>query len=289
MKRFLPILFFLSLSCSSDKILPSPTRLIQVPDELIEISGIIPNNTNTIYAHNDSGDDPHIYDVSLLERKINKTILLHNADAVDWEDITEDETHIFIGDFGNNSGGRENLVIYKIKKSDLVNQDSIAAETIAYHYPEQIDFSLRNDHNFDCEAIITFHDELFLFTKNRGDNMTNWYSLPKSTGIYPATLKGNFNTEGLITAATTNPSQDVISLLGYTNNNSEFDSFIWLFYDFSSTDIFDGKQRKIDLNITEQSEALTFRDNTTLLFAHEKETGSEAGWIYELDIECFLE
>ena len=288
MKKIWLLLFLFSVSCSNDKILPSPTRLIQLSNELLEVSGIIPNNANTIYAHNDSGNGPYVYEVSLSERKINKTILVHNADALDWEDIAEDESHIFIGDFGNNLGGRENLVIYKIKKSDL-HQDSVAAETIAYHYPEQTDFSLRNDHNFDCEAMITFQDEIFLFTKNRTDNKTNWYSLPKNTGTHPATLKGNFNTEGLITAATINSNQDVIALLGYTQNNSTFESFIWLLYDFSSSNIFDGKQRKIDLNITEQSEALTFHDETTLLFAHEEETGNEAGWVYQLDIECFLE
>ena len=41
---------------------------------------------------------------------------VNKEENVDWEDITQDETHIYIADFGNNNGNRTDLKIYKILK-----------------------------------------------------------------------------------------------------------------------------------------------------------------------------
>jgi len=277
------------LSCSDDPIvLPTPIQQILLPPEMNEISGILNNNNNTIIAHNDSGDEPNIYEISLTEQKINRTISVSNAEALDWEDIAEDEEHIYIGDFGNNLGSRENLVIYKIVKNAVAIQDSINAESISFYYPEQTNFTLRNDHNFDCEAMIVLENEIFLFTKNRTNFKTDWYALPTSSGDYPALFKSSFDTKGLITGATISPNQDVIALLGYSDLNTNATSFIWLLYDFPSDNIFNGKQRKIELSIEEQTEAIAFQNNITLLFAEEKESGNEGGFVYSLDIEPYL-
>jgi len=279
----------LIFSCHNDKIeIPLPMEVVQLPNVMFEISGIICNTDHTILAHNDSGNPSNIYEVSLMEKNINRTINISNAQNLDWEDMTEDDDHIYLGDFGNNLGGRKNLKIYKVKKNELAIQDSVLADSIDFFYPEQVDFTLRNNHNYDCEAMIVFENELFLFTKNRVDLKTNWYSLPIESGNHSATFNNSFDTEGLISGATINDSKNVIALLGYTDNNSNYTSFIWLFYDFSSDDIFNGKKVKIDLTIPDQFEAIDFQNDHTLIFAGEKENGGEAGIVYRLDIEKYL-
>gem|GEM_PF-2273302 len=53
---------------------------------------------------------------------------------IDWEAITQNDSFIFIENFGNNLGNR---------KSDLLHgsQDSIPNKLIHLHYPEQQNFS----------------------------------------------------------------------------------------------------------------------------------------------------
>ena len=284
-KWILLITFF---SCSDDPIeLPLPTEFATLPNELQEISGILNNNNNTLFAHNDSGDSPTIYEFNLTTQEVSRTIAITNAAALDWEDIAEDEVHIYIGDFGNNLGGRENLVIYKTNKNLVATQDSVTAESIEFQFADQTNFTQSSDHNFDCEAMIIFENQLFLFTKNRANFKTNWYTLPTSAGNHSAILKDSFNTDGLITGATINEDKDVIALLGYSNDQS--DTFIWLLYDFPNDNIFNGKKVKIDLEQEGQIEAICFQNNTTLLFAEEKESGGLAGNVYRIDIEGYLD
>ena len=202
------------LACSQDQVeLPQvliPEPVVHLPQEMLEISGMIYNNNHTIYAHNDSGNSPKIFELSLEEQKVLQTISISNAENIDWEDIADDDDFIYVGDFGNNLGARENLVIYIINKNEVATQDSVVAEIISFSYPEQIDFMPSNQHNFDCEAMLVFRDELFLFTKNRIDQKTHWYSLPKVAGEYPAQLRGDFDTRGFLTAATISDSKDCL-------------------------------------------------------------------------------
>ena len=288
-------MFFLTclilIACNQDKNpLPqtlSPQQVVQLPQEMLEISGMISNNINTIYVHNDSGNPPTIYEISLSEQKVLRTIQISNAENLDWEEIATDEDFIYVGDFGNNLGTRDNLVIYKVDKNKVATQDSVEAEIISFHYPEQTDFSPSNHHNFDCEAMLTFDDELFLFTKNRKDQQTQWYSLPKEVGEYPAELQGSFDTDGLITAATFAESNDVIALLGYVDSTSVYQPFLWLFYDFEDN-IFDGKNTRLEIELEEQLEAISFQADYNLIFAGEDETGTSPKWIYQIDVEDYL-
>ncbi|MDB4506027.1 hypothetical protein N9229_02535, partial [Saprospiraceae bacterium] len=96
------------------------------------------------------------------------------------------------------------MKIYKISKNELETLDSVAAEIIEFEYPDQSNFSQTEIHNFDCEAIISFKNQLFLFSKNHLDLKTKWYSIPKNAGSYTADLLQEFESDGLITGATIN-------------------------------------------------------------------------------------
>ena len=162
--------------------------VVELPDEIRESSGIILSGDKDLWTHNDSGDKPNLYKISLEEKKLKKTVYIKNASNEDWESITEDENFVYIGDTGNNNGTRQDLAIHKILKTDLATEDSIVANSIFYNYEDQTDFTSSNNHNFDCEALIPIMDKLFLFSKNRGNLQTNIYTLPNEPGTYTAAL-----------------------------------------------------------------------------------------------------
>ena len=59
-----------------------------------------------------------LYELNVTNGNVSRTVTIQNAANVDWEDICTDDDYIYIGDFGNNSGNRTNLRIYKVLKSD---------------------------------------------------------------------------------------------------------------------------------------------------------------------------
>lgn len=175
----------------------------ELPSEVQETSGLLFFD-GKIITHNDSGDDANLYEIDSLSGNLLRTININNATNVDWEDITEDDNHIYIGDFGNNLGTRTDLKIYKILKSDYLNSNSVAAETITFSYEDQVDFTEPETHNFDAEAFAISDNSILIFTKNRGDLETNVYKIPKSIGNHSAIKVSSANIEGLITGATFN-------------------------------------------------------------------------------------
>jgi hypothetical protein len=294
---FIIFLFIIFSTCKNDKILPpiteiTPQKLIEIPATLNEISGIIFRNDTSLFAHNDGGQGAWIYEVNLAEKKINRNIKIYNTSNLDWEDMAEDEDYIYVADSGNNLGQRTDLKIYKISKSELETLDSVAAEIIEFEYPDQVNFSPTEIHNFDGEAVISFENELFLFSKNHLDLKTKWYSLPKNAGNHTANLVQEFESDGLITGATISEDKNVIALLGYQkeviNQVENFDPFIWLLHDFQNDKIFDGKTKKLNIEIKTQMEAICFGKNKNLYFSHESETGNLPQFIYQIDIEQYL-
>jgi hypothetical protein len=291
--QFTIFLFIIFASCKNDKTLPliteiTPQKITEIPSTLNEISGMIFRNDTSLLAHNDGGQGAKVFEVDLDKKKINRTIKIYNATNLDWEDIAQDDEYIYVSDSGNFLGQRDDLKIYKISKSELEIKDSVAAEIIEFEYPDQGSFPPTEIHNYECEAVISFENELFLFSKNHVDLKTKWYSLPKSEGSYSATLIQEFDSDGLITGATISKDKNVIALLGYHKNSGDFEPFIWLLYDFPDGKIFDGKSKKLDLTFNAQMESICFGKDKILYFSHESETGNLPQFIYQIDVEPFL-
>ncbi len=291
--QFLIFLFIIFVGCKNDKTLPpiteiTPQKVTEIPSTLNEISGMIFRNDTSLLAHNDGGQGARIFEVNLDEKKINRNIKIYNATNVDWEDLAQDDEYIYASDSGNFLGQRDDLKIYKISKSELETKDSVAAEVIEFNYPDQGSFPPTEIHNYECEAIISFGNELFLFSKNHLDLKTKWYSLPKNAGNYSATLVQEFESDGLITGAAISEDKNVIALLGYHKTAGDFEPFIWLLYDFSDGKIFEGKMKKLDFTLNAQFESICFGKNKNLYFSHESETGNLPQFIYQIDVEPFL-
>jgi hypothetical protein len=175
----------------------------ELPWQVEETSGLLFLD-GKIVTHNDRGDTSNLYEIDSLTGNLLRTININNVSNVDWEDLADDETYIYVGDFGNNNGTRTDLKIHRILKSDFKNNTSISAEVISFSYEDQTNFNDSNDHNFDAEAFVIYEDSILIFTKNRGDFKTNVYKIPKTIGNHTGVKVSSANVAGLITGATYN-------------------------------------------------------------------------------------
>lgn len=222
MKQLLTSLVLIfGLLTSSAQVAVDITNL-QTP-VLDETSGLLYYN-NKIITHTDSGGKAELYEINPTTGAVIRTVGITNARNVDWEDIAQDVSYIYIGDIGNNSGTRTDLKIYKISKEDYNTTDgTVTAEIISYSYTDQTDFTRRtHTSNWDAEALISYRDKLLIFTKNWSDNKTNVYSIPKTSGTHSAVLESSYKTNGLITGADISPDERVIYLTGYSTSEAPF-------------------------------------------------------------------
>lgn len=197
-----------------------------LPNEVAETSGLLFLN-GKIITHNDSGDSANLYEIDSLTGNLTRTIIISNATNIDWEDLSEDDTHIYIGDIGNNSGNRIDLKIYKILKTDYLTENAITAEVINFSYEDQTDFTTKvNANNFDAEAFVIYQDSILIFTKNWTNFKTNVYKIPKVAGTYSAEKISTGNVQLLITGATYNLTDDIFFLCGYDSTANPFLVFI---------------------------------------------------------------
>lgn len=195
-----------------------------LPEAVKETSGLLFFNGKLI-THNDSGGSASLYEVDTISQSITRTITISNATNVDWEDIAEDDTYIYIGDIGNNNGDRQDLKIYRILKSDFTNSTSVNAEVISYSYEDQVDFtSMPNAHNFDAEAMTVYQDQIVIFSKNWADQKTNAYVFPKTIGTHVAQKVSSYDSQGLVTGAYS--LGEHFLLTGYDTNATPFLIFI---------------------------------------------------------------
>jgi hypothetical protein len=208
---------------------------------VLETSGLI-DWDNYLYTLNDD-TDTIIYKLNKISGAIVQNLPLNAIQNIDWEEISQDENYIYIGDFGNNAtGNRTNLKIYKIRKSTIETVPEI--ETINFNYSNQTDFSAQNANNtdFDCEAFVVTANEILLFTKQWISGNTTIYSLPKTSGTHTANYLTTINVSGLITGATLKDDSRLISLCGYNNT---LQPFIFLIYDYIGTNFTVANKRKI--------------------------------------------
>lgn len=238
-----------------------------LPENVLESSGLIYYNSRLV-THNDSGNSPQLYELDSLGSQILRTITITNATNIDWEDITQDDTYIYIGDFGNNSGDRQDLSIYRIEKSEFANFSEVNAEIINFTYEDQTDYSQTQNSDWDAEALVHFNDQLLIFTKQWQSNGTVAYAIPKVPGSYSATNMDFYDVSGLITGATYNKSSNVIMLLGYS---AQLQPFIVRIDEPSSNFSFNGAEEKIDLGIGfSQVEGITYSDANTYYISSER-------------------
>jgi len=253
-------------SCTYNTVSITPTVSNNLSITVNETSGLVFWN-NQFWTHNDNLDE-NLYALNPIDGTISQSYSL-GITNIDWEEISQDNDFIYIGDFGNNANGnRTDLKILKISKSSILANAPVI-ETINFSYSNQSDFNATggNNTNFDCEAFIVTSDKIYLFTKQWTNHQTSLYSLDKTAGTQSALLLGTFNVQGLITGATYREADRIIALCGY---DISLQPFVYLLYDFNAPNFFGGNKRKISINLPfHQVEGIASSTGTSFYITNE--------------------
>lgn len=255
-------------SCEYPETLYFPEEIATLPSTITEASGA-EFYSDQLWLHQDGGVSPVLHTIDTVTGAVLQTLPLPSLQNTDWEDLAEDETHLYIGDFGNNLGNRTDLRIYKINKNDLL-AGTATAEVIEFVFSDQTDFAPANQaHNFDCEAFIAKGDSLHLFSKRWLDFRTYHYVLPKTPGIFEAELRDSFDV-GFLTSAADMAEDGTLLLLGYEANSA---TSIWMLWDYPGARFFAGNKRQIKLGNAlnmSQAEGIAFSSHNTGFICSEK-------------------
>jgi hypothetical protein len=238
---------------------------------LIEISGLLVYN-DLLWGINDSGGENVLYGFT-QSGQLKRQVEIEGAINNDWEALAQDDEHIYIGDFGNNWGGRKNLCIYKIEKSQISadNQQRVKASKIKFRFSNQQNFGYPSQSTpFDCEALMVFNNFLYVFSKDWEKGTTVMYKIPKKPGDYVVQPAGNFNVDMLVTGADIDSKNQSLVLVGYNN----YKSYLWMFEKFSQDSFFYGEANRVYLKNLDnaQTEGVTFYGADTVLVSTERST-----------------
>lgn len=162
-------------------------KVATLPYGLKETSALAFIN-NELFSLNDSGNTADLFKIDPGTGKILQQFGT-GLQNTDWEALTTDGMHLYIGDFGNNNGYRNDLSVYKVHRDSLRNGNSeTVAMKIPFFYPEQMDFSPRNRrHDFDAEAMIFLNRNIHIFTKEWLSARTTHYIVnPEIADVQPA-------------------------------------------------------------------------------------------------------
>ncbi len=193
---------------------PKIALVSELPSEVDESSALL-YYKGFMYTINDSGNKPILYEMDTVDYEIARKIYFNNAFNIDWEALAINDTHLFIGDFGNNYGTRNDLCVYYFKLSELTN-DTITPGKISFTYSDwQQPQKKVLGTDFDCETMIALNDTLWLFTKQWNSFNTTIYKLPIEEGDHVLEPWITLPIDGLATDACFGIDKNEIWLTGY--------------------------------------------------------------------------
>ncbi|MER2996904.1 hypothetical protein [Pontibacter populi] len=233
--------------------------LATLPGAIQESSGIeIMSENGNYLTHNDANNKPYLYEIN----EAGKLIKTHKFQLpnVDWEDLTRDDSgNLYIGDIGNNNSKRDELAIYKVSLQDMENPQAIRFTYEDYKGKP----SKKDKSSFDCEAIFWYDGNLYLISKDRnGRNEAKVYQLSDEPGNHTAKKIGTVKMREPVTGASISPDGSTVALLS--------EGKIHLYRNVENPEsFFEGESEEIQLSGAGQTEAVTFKDNNTLILTSE--------------------
>lgn len=190
----------------------------ELPLVLEETSGLTMLN-DTLWTHNDSGNEAALYAISTKGKLLAKKKLTKHIN-IDWEDITTANGRLVVADMGNNFGTRKNLYLLEVA---LEHHEAVVLDSIPFYYPEQTDYSFNQATPFDAEGLIFIDGQLLLFSKNRKTKTTELYLLPRSSAENKAAKKiGSLPVGSLITGADFDHVSKTLVLTGYGSSHNQY-------------------------------------------------------------------
>ena len=232
----------------------SPRLSLDLSEIVSETSGLILWK-GLLWTMNDD-TDTWIYGLDPGTGEIREEIMLPGVVNQDWEEISQDNEYIYIGDIGNNLGIRKDLHILRIAKNSL-GRGNPSIETIWFSFSDQEDFNppAGRQTEFDCEAFVVSTDSIYLFTKQWNSGFTTQYSLPKEPGTHIAQKRAVLNIGGLVTGSSYIEESGMLILIGYTGL---VEPFLYIFHDFQENNFFSGSKMRISITLPlHQLEAVT--------------------------------
>jgi len=264
------------------------------PTRMEELSGLAVSRTypGIVWGHGDSGQPPVLWALDLergdlafppyLSKKFDDGaswpgLTLEGASNIDWEDLTTLNGWLYLGEFGNNGNARRDLGLWALPEPNpRATERQRPAFFLPFHYPEQQRFPAEA-WVFDAEALFADPERnaLYLITKHRkaGDVRrfipgAKLYRIPldgagrASTAL---TLVDQHEEMTAVTAAELSPSGAWLAVLTYRT--------LWLFPRPPAGERWlsgPAYSRPLPFLETRQAEALSWRDDTTLLLGNEE-------------------
>jgi len=283
---FIPVLLLTTLfftSCTyrfyqAECDFPLPGAMVkqfELDSTVHETSGLLCSD-GKIWTFNDSGGEAALYCLDAGSGSLIRKTIVRSAANVDWEDVTEDETHIFVADVGNNFGNRDSLTIYRIPKTALLTEEPVLIHDgiITFSYTEDLVRRESGYSNLDCEALLAFGDSLYLFSKDWIEESTSVYALPKEPGHYTLTALSTYQVRFLVTGADILTGKRQVALVGYHSYMP-----VVLSYTFEKSPAHincGGKARLYPLRVGRQVEGICFDPMGKLLISAERSLKKQA-------------
>lgn len=223
MKKIFLVLAFIISTCSSAQQFTTlkirKYRISYLDERIKETSGLSLMN-GRLFTFNDSGNSPELFELDETTGSIVNTVKI-NGKNKDWEALTNDGQNFYIGDFGNNSGTRKDLEIYKIRFKDNLSEND-STSLISFEYLEQKEFVSKNTFtDFDAEAMIYLNGKIHLFTKEWNSKSTTHYIIdPDYPDKQEAQKTEVFKTNFVVTDASYFNKK--LYLIGYTKKTEVF-------------------------------------------------------------------
>ena len=248
--------------------LPAGLRRVgSLPADVLESSGLCPApQAGTYFTFGDDGQAPVIFRIDAQGRPLGQ--LTVGAKNHDWESLSRDPAgNYYLGDCGNNDADRQNLAILRFRPDRPA-----LVEKIKFSYPDQTEFPpAKKLRNFDCEASLWHGGQVYLFTKDRGQQATcKVYTVPDQPGTYPAKLLTKIALPGEVTDAALAPDGHRLVLLARQE--------LFILEGNSWEEILRATPRRVGLEGAGQTEGVAFKDANTLLIS------TEQGTLYELGL-----
>ncbi|MDR8391713.1 hypothetical protein NC796_11205 [Aliifodinibius sp. S!AR15-10] len=174
--------------------------------EMDEVSGIAVSrhNSNYIWAHNDSGDDPRLFLVD-KEGKLVRSYHLAGAENRDWEDMAigpgpnSNRTYLYVADIGDNSPSEEILQIYRLPEPEFIPNTSQPVDTL--ENVEKLEFRYPENRSYNAETLLIdpLTRDLYIVTKYEGQEKLFRLSYPQATSnVDTAELTGTIPFFGML-------------------------------------------------------------------------------------------
>ena len=184
-----------------------------LPEVLKETSGLYCPQIGSAFTINDSGNRPIIYNIDHTGRIISEKVVV--TKNIDWEALTGDNQHFYIGDIGNNNGKRKFVQIHAVSKLGSHTESKVTTSKL-YYVNNSVKRNEYLNHDFDAETLINIEDSLFLFSKSWNTGILYIYQLnkiePKQFIEHVSTIEG---LPGVVTGGDFDSKNNRFILVGY--------------------------------------------------------------------------